>query len=210
MLEESIVFDGNVVAQLDRGVIPMSSRMFTTAAALLVVFGLSATESYAQRGRGRGPGGGGAVRAVPRADGGRSQFRRPNVVRVVPYRPYFYRPGFGLGLDWYYGYPYGFYPYGYYSSFGYPYGYPYPAGYIGATYGRAYGGVRIKNAPRDAQVFVDGYYAGEVDDFDGTLQKLDLAAGAHHLEIRASGSPPMAVDVNILPGETITYRAHFR
>ena len=50
--------------------------------------------------------------------------------------------------------------------------------------GAAYGGVRIQGAPRDAQVFVDGTYAGVVDDFDGTFQHLDLEPGSHAIEIR--------------------------
>src|SRR2546427_648305 len=72
----------------------------------------------------------------------------------------------------------------------------------GADY--AYGGVRIQGAPRDAQVFVDGYYAGIVDDFDGPFQHLDLEAGAHQIEIRAPGLPPLQYDVNVQPGQTLT------
>ena len=52
---------------------------------------------------------------------------------------------------------------------------------------RGLGGVQIKDAPKHAQVFADGYYAGTVDDFDGMFQHLDLDAGAHHIEIRAQG-----------------------
>ena len=35
-----------------------------------------------------------------------------------------------------------------------------------AVPGQPYGGVRILDAPKGGQVFVDGYYAGVVDDFD--------------------------------------------
>jgi hypothetical protein len=31
--------------------------------------------------------------------------------------------------------------------------------------------------PRDAEVYVDGYYAGTVDDFDGTFQRLHIDTG---------------------------------
>src|SRR5262249_30656462 len=56
--------------------------------------------------------------------------------RVVPIRPYIYRPGVSLGF--YSGYPYYYGLYGY-PVYGYPYGYP-VYGY--APYGaRAYGGV---------------------------------------------------------------------
>ena len=134
------------------------------------------------------------------------------------YRPYghYYRPyygGFGLGL--YYGYPYGsfYYPgyYGYYGAYGYPYGYAYPpAGYVAASPGYAYGGVRILDAPREAQVFADGYYVGIVDDFDGVFQRLQLEPGAHRIEVRAPGLEPLAFDVNVLAGQTVTYHAQMR
>ena len=128
------------------------------------------------------------------------------------YRPYYYRPGFSLGIGigypyGFYGYPYG-YPYGYsaYGYYGYPYGYA--PGYVVA--GRPYGSVRITEAPEDAEVYADGYYVGIVDDFDGVLQHLDLEPGPHRIEVRAQGHPPMAFDVRVMPGETITYRAALR
>ncbi len=54
---------------------------------------------------------------------------------------------------------------------------------------------------------MDGYYAGIVDDFDGTLQHLNLEPGAHKIEVRGQNAAPLAFDVNVLAGETITYRA---
>ena len=56
-------------------------------------------------------------------------------------------------------------------------------------------------------MFADGYYAGDVDDFDGTFQHLDLPQGAHHIEIRDQGRTAIQFDVNVVPGETITYHA---
>jgi hypothetical protein len=137
---------------------------------------------------------------------------------VVPYRPYYYgygpfRPGVGLYFG--YGYP------GFYGAYGYPwYGYPgyaypwygYPAyGYPG--YGvavRPYGSVRIDLPQKDAQVFADGYFAGSVDDFDGRFHHLNLEPGPHKIEVRAAGSEPIMFDVNVEPGQTITYRAAMR
>jgi hypothetical protein len=151
-------------------------------------------------------------RAVPRAI-------YPRVVGVVPYRPYYYRPSFrvGIGLGYYgYGYGYPYYGYGYpYYAYGYPYAYPYgypvpPPGYLAAVPGRPYGGVRITGAPRDAEVFADGYYVGIVDDFDGVFQHLNLEAGAHHIEIRPPGHAPVAFDVRVDPDQTITYHADLR
>jgi PEGA domain len=122
----------------------------------------------------------------------------------------------GYGSPYGYGYPYRYrhaYPYPYSSSV-YPYGaYNYalpPPAYVSAAPGYAYGGVRIQDAPLDAQVFVDGYYVGVVDDFDGSFQHLNLTAGPHNIEIRAAGYQPITFDVNVQPGRTITYRAHIQ
>ena len=72
-----------------------------------------------------------------------------------------------------------------------------------------YGGVRIQGAPRQAEVYVDGNYAGIVDDFDGTFQRLDLEPGSHEIEIRTPGRPLM-YDVNVTPGQTLTIHANVR
>ena len=142
-------------------------------------------------------------RAVPR----RTFFPRvvrPNIVTVAPYRPYYYtyRPGLRL----YYGSSYR-----YTDPYGYSYGYlaP-PPGYLYAVPGRPYGGVRIQDAPRDAEVFADGYYMGIVDDFDGVFQHMNLEAGPHRIEIRAPGYEPIEFDVRVEPGQTITYRAYLQ
>jgi hypothetical protein len=117
----------------------------------------------------------------------------PRIVTVVPYRPYVYRPSLSLGV--YYGY-----------NGAYPYGYT-PRGYYDPLPGVAYGGLRITDAPRDAQVFADGYYVGIVDDFDGVFQHVNLQAGPHHIEIQEPGLQPIAFDVMVQPGQTVTFRA---
>jgi len=120
----------------------------------------------------------------------------PTRTYVVPYgyRPYGYRPGWSVNL--YFGRPYGYY------------GYPASYGYYALRPGLAYGALRIVDAPRDAQVIVDGYYAGVVDDYDGVFQHLNLEAGSHRIEIEVRGDEPIAFDVNVSPGQTITYRAN--
>jgi hypothetical protein len=123
-----------------------------------------------------------------------------------------------------YGYPYrygayGSYPYGY-SGFGLGYFYydpyvwrqPYYSGYYagapyyGSTYAFDVGELRLGVSPRDAQVFVDGYYAGIVDDFDGTFQALKLESGTYHIEIVAPGYETLAFDIRINAGQKIKYR----
>lgn len=68
------------------------------------------------------------------------------------------------------------------------------------------GALRLKVQPADAQVFVDGYYVGIVDDFDGVWQRLKLESGLHHVEIRANGYAPLTFDIEIEWDRTITYR----
>ncbi len=149
-------------------------------------------------------------------------------------------PGYGYPRYSHYGhrrYGYGYrgnyryrYPYFGYGSYGYPgYGYGYPGSYFSFGYG--YGGVgiglgvsyaptyrvspvtgnlRLKVKPRDAQVLVDGYFVGVVDDFDGSFQRLQLEAGPHQIGISAEGYEPLVFDVRILPRETITYEEYLR
>jgi hypothetical protein len=47
--------------------------------------------------------------------------------------------------------------------------------------------VRILAAPRQADVFVDGSYAGTVDDFDGAFQRLRLRPGTHEIALYLNG-----------------------
>jgi len=107
---------------------------------------------------------------------------------------------------------YGYSAYGYYDPYGYGrYGNSSYGNY--GSYGR-YGGstvydtgnVRLRIRPRDATVFVDGYYAGLVDDFDGTFQSLRLEQGGHQIEVRMPGFEPLQLDIHVQPNRTITLR----
>ncbi len=144
------------------------------------------------------------------------------VVRPFSRRAYgpVYRPGLGFGIyigaplrvaPYAYGYPapysynaYGTYGYAYPAPFGY--GYPRTAIVAAPPAGPFYGGVRLDVTPRDAAVYVDGYYAGIVDDFDGTWQRIALEPGPHHFEIEAPGHETLAFDVNVRPDQTVRYR----
>jgi PEGA domain-containing protein len=101
----------------------------------------------------------------------------PRRVVVVPaYVPayasplWFYDPWFGY-YDYQWGYPYP--PYGPYGRYG--------------RYAPPDASVRLEVKPREAQVFVDGYYAGIVDDFDGTFQRLRLPPGQHEITLYLEG-----------------------
>jgi hypothetical protein len=72
--------------------------------------------------------------------------------------------------------------------------------------GGASGGLRLKVEPRESAVYVDGYYAGFVDDFNGYFDRLKLAPGEHHVEIRAAGYRTLQFEITIEAAHTITYR----
>lgn len=92
---------------------------------------------------------------------------------------------------------------------GYRYGSPY-SGRVYGNWGRSgygsrvyYGDVRLQVKPRDAAVYVDGYYAGVVDDFDGFFQRLTLEVGPHEIEIVAQGLEPVLYNVYVDPARTV-------
>lgn len=91
--------------------------------------------------------------------------------------------------------------YGAYGGYGAPYGY---------ASGYDTGGVRLRIRPRDAQVFVNGYYAGLVDDFDGTFQQLPLEPGGHKIEVRLPGFEDLELDLHVQPGRTINVQEDLR
>jgi hypothetical protein len=64
-----------------------------------------------------------------------------------------------------------------------------PYGYPGYRYGirDAVASLRIDAEPRQAQVFVDGYYAGLVDDFDGIFQRLRVEPGGRVITLYLEG-----------------------
>jgi hypothetical protein len=47
--------------------------------------------------------------------------------------------------------------------------------------------VRVLVEPKQTRVYVDGYYAGIADDFDGIFQRLNLAPGRHDISLRLDG-----------------------
>ena len=56
-------------------------------------------------------------------------------------------------------------------------------------------------------MYVDGYYAGIVDDFDGRFQRLALEAGPHEIEVSAPGVEPQVFDVYVDPSRTVELHA---
>jgi hypothetical protein len=148
----------------------------------------------------------------------RPYYNRPSYVRpyyapryVRPYysRPYVFRPRVRLGFGVIVGYPV---PYAYAYPYPVPvYGYAAPsAPVIVGPNSTQYGGVSLEISPSDASVYVDGAYAGLVEDFDGTQQTLTLSNGRHRIEITAPGYAPMTFDVDIYPGQIVPYQGNLQ
>jgi hypothetical protein len=129
--------------------------------------------------------------------GGYSNFGVSFSFGYGPYYAGYYRPYYG-----YYGPHYGYL--GAYYGWPYSYGYPYP--YYGAYGYGLIGQVRTQVAPRQTEVFVDGYYAGTVDDFDGTFQRLQIEPGDHAIELYLAGHRPHQQRVYVQPGRTFNIR----
>jgi hypothetical protein len=138
----------------------------------------------------------------PRPSGGSTVYvPAPRVYNNYYYYPRRYHPyGYGsFGLGYFYYDPYSWYPYDSYNYRFRGYGYGYPTGEL-----------RLQVRPRQAEVFVDGYFAGNVDDFDGIVQSLRLEEGPYSIEIVAPGYEPIIFNVRIQPGRKITYRGDLR
>jgi hypothetical protein len=167
-----------------------------------------------------GSGGSGVPRYARPADGNEP------VGRAVPRGTTPQPPSGGIGI---------FVPGGYYGPYGYGYGYYDPwaygaagYGFYGGYYDPWYGGypadpqagtympsndegkLRLKIKPREAEVYVDGYYVGQVDDFDGIFQRLHLDSGAHRIEVRAPGYESLSFEVRISPDHTTTYQGELK
>jgi hypothetical protein len=97
---------------------------------------------------------------------------------------YFYDPFFG--------------PYPWWA----PAAYPYP--YFPEYDVRAH--VRLLVTPRQAAVYVDGYYAGVVDDFDGFFQNLPLPPGGHEIALYLDGHRTVHQTLYLTPDSTYKLR----
>lgn len=125
--------------------------------------------------------------------------RRPVVVRS--YRPAYY--GSLFYSPWYNPYYSGF---GFYG--GYPFASPFYGGYgaFGAGVVNITSSLRVQVTPRETEVFVDGYFAGVVDNFDGAFQRLRLEPGEHTLQLYHPGYRPVEQRLYLQPG--VTTRVH--
>ena len=111
---------------------------------------------------------------------------RPVVVTPYVSPFYFYDPFFWGFYGW--GYP-GFYPHAYHGH-----------SHVAES------SARIQVTPRETEVYVDGYRAGVVDDFDGFAQRLHVPPGEHVIELYLEGHKLVTQNILFQPGETYRIR----
>jgi hypothetical protein len=87
-------------------------------------------------------------------------------------------------------------PYPWWPRTAYPYWY-FP------TYDRR-SEVHLKVKPNEAAVYVDGFYAGIVDDFDGVFQSLPLPPGGHRITLFLEGYRTSEHNLYLGPGSSLT------
>ena len=96
---------------------------------------------------------------------------------------------------------------GYYSPWGY--GYPGYGGYYGGYYGgfginvhRNQGKLKIDTKQKDAEVYLNGSFAGSAKDMKSTW----LKEGTYDLEVRGPGGERYAKQIYVVSGKTIHVR----
>jgi hypothetical protein len=190
----------------------MLAVVFSTVLALLLLPAIADAQGGRGGGGGRGSGGGSGAGAgarppgagappggAPPSAGARPPGGQPG--RSGPGgRPPAYYGGraYAGGYYGYYGYPYWGFGWGWGGPYWYgAWGYPSPYwGYYDPT-----PEIRLEVKPKQAQVYVDGYFAGIVDDFDGTFQRLRLRAGTHELTLYLEGYRTVRQNLHVGQGQ---------
>jgi hypothetical protein len=98
--------------------------------------------------------------------------------------PSFYYPGFGFGFT--------------YSPFWYPWSYYGPYPYAPYWFDDS-SDLRIQVTPREAEVYVDGRFAGHVDDYDGVFQRLRVEPGGHEITLYHERYRPVTEKLYLSP-----------
>jgi hypothetical protein len=82
----------------------------------------------------------------------------------------------------------------------------YPGPYYPAVhYAAPDASVKFDVKPKDAAVYVDGYFAGTVDDFDGVFQRLYTAPGGHEVTVYREGYRTYSQRVYLAPDRTFKF-----
>ena len=62
--------------------------------------------------------------------------------------------------------------------------------------------MRTQVTPKQAQVYVDGFYAGVAADFDGVFKRLHLTPGGHIITLYLDGYRTVTQNVYVRPDST--------
>lgn len=81
-------------------------------------------------------------------------------------------------------------------------GWAHPGYWTGFAHGPGMGEVKLSSAPRDASVYLDGAYAGQV----GKLKNVWLRPGIYNLEIRNDAGASWEKKIYVLSGKTLELR----
>jgi hypothetical protein len=108
----------------------------------------------------------------------------------------YYFPPVSLQRGFYYHPYFGFYYGPYYGPF-----YPYPGpSFAPPRYSAS--AIRTRVKPVETEVYVNGYFAGLVDDFDGVFQRLYVPAGEHEIELYLEGYETFRQRLYLTPGDS--------
>lgn len=111
-----------------------------------------------------------------------------------------------VGSSWAFGSPW-YDPYWGWGGWGQWYPYPMgPRAYWGARYYEPEGSVKLEVTPKDTEVFVDGYKAGVVDDFNGTFQRLRLPEGRYTIVLYKEGTKTETQNILVREGEVVKFK----
>jgi hypothetical protein len=80
----------------------------------------------------------------------------------------------------------------------YPYG---PPGFFDGS-----AALRMQVSPHQTEVYIDNYYAGTVDDFDGMFQRLHIQPGAHDVTLYLDGYRTVHQRIYLQPTGTFRVR----
>jgi hypothetical protein len=75
-----------------------------------------------------------------------------------------------------------------------------------AQFSAVNGEIKLEVTPERAAVFVDGHFAGTVNQFRGAGRAMLVAPGSHHIKIDLVGYQPFETDVTLLAKQKITVK----
>jgi PEGA domain len=75
-----------------------------------------------------------------------------------------------------------------------------------AQFSAVTGEIKLEVTPERAAVFVDGHFAGTVNQFRGAGRAMLIAPGSHHIKIGLVGYQPFETDVSLLANQKITIK----